>query len=97
MELILSHEGKEYWLERLDRPANFRSSPWDGPYVCLLWDYAGAASDSERVTLARALVANNCGYAVCAGIECERWHDAIDQAALEADRFLMTTWHEDEG
>ena len=43
------------------------------------------------------MVATNCGYAVCAGIECERWHAAVDQGALEAGRFLMTTWHEDEG
>jgi hypothetical protein len=24
------------------------------------------------------------------------WHEAIDQAGLEAGRFLMTTWHDDE-
>ena len=53
MELILSHDGNEYWLERLARPANFMPCPWDVPYVCLLWDYAGTANDNERVMLAR--------------------------------------------
>jgi hypothetical protein len=52
----------------------------------------------------RWLVGAGCRYALAWGRDCEAWHDAIDDAALEAadyedvpaDRFVMTTWHEDE-
>jgi len=52
----------------------------------------------------RWLVAAGCRYALVWGQDCEAWHDAIDDASLEAfdyddipeDRFVLTTWHEDE-
>jgi hypothetical protein len=53
---------------------------------------------------ARWLVASGVRYALAWGRDCEAWHDAIDDAHLEAfdygevpdDRLVMTTWHEDE-
>ena len=52
----------------------------------------------------RALVASGCQYALAWGTACESWHDAIDDAYLEATNYedvpeeqrVMTTWHEDE-
>ena len=52
----------------------------------------------------RALVAAGCLYASVWGKQCEAWHDAIDDAYLEATNYedvvpekaLATTWHEDE-
>lgn len=52
----------------------------------------------------RALVAAGCAYALAWGKECEQWHDAIDDAYLEATNYedvpeeqhVVTTWHEDE-
>ena len=52
----------------------------------------------------RALVAAGCLYASTWGNQCEPWHDAIDDAFLEATNYddvapehaVTTTWHEDE-
>ncbi|WP_448658916.1 DUF7684 family protein [Sphingomonas sp. CJ99] len=43
-------------------------------------------------------------YVIAWGIDCEKWHDSVDWAVLEAfsfgeipdDRFVMTTWHSGE-
>lgn len=52
----------------------------------------------------RSLVTAGCLYASVWGKQCEAWHDAIDDAYLEATNYedvapekaLATTWHEDE-
>lgn len=52
----------------------------------------------------RWLVAQGCLYMMAWGDGCSRWHDSVDWAHLEAfdfgeipdDRFIMTTWHDDE-
>ena len=52
----------------------------------------------------RALVAAGCLYASVWGTQCEAWHDAIDDAFLEATNYedvapeqaVTSTWHEDE-
>ena len=52
----------------------------------------------------RALVAAGCLYVSAWGNQCEAWHDAIDDAFLEATNYedvapeqtVTTTWHEDE-
>lgn len=54
--------------------------------------------------VARWLVASGARYVQAWGKDAEAWHDAVDDAALEAvdyeeapdDRFVMTTWHEPE-
>ena len=79
-------------------------APFGGePFPCLLWHRGGFTRDAKR-DLAHALIHGGCRYAVCAGVECEAWHDAFDAAFLEehegqsedeSDRdFMMTTWHE---
>jgi hypothetical protein len=45
---------------------------------------------------------SGCRYAMTWGLECEEWHDSIDDANLSRfdfaevpeDEFVMTTWHE---
>lgn len=61
-------------------------------------------SDEWRKSTARWLVNGGCLYVVAWGVECEKWHDAVDRAVLETfdfgdipdDKFVMTTWHSDE-
>jgi hypothetical protein len=61
-------------------------------------------AESWMWDVSRWLVASSCRYALAWGRDCEAWHDAIDDASLEAfdyedvpaDRVVMTTWHEDE-
>jgi len=52
----------------------------------------------------RTLIESGCLYALCWGQDCEAWHDAIDDAYLEATNYeevleekqVLSTWHEDE-
>ena len=74
--------------------------PLPGPYfVCLLaWD-ARLASAAEVEAVAGRLLAAGCVYAVCWGPDCERVHDAFDEADLARrpiGPWAMTTWHTDE-
>jgi hypothetical protein len=95
MQLVVRGLEKEYWLEALGEAAEFRAPLEGPPYVCLLWA-SSSSSVADRAVLTRALVASNCVYAVCGGVECEAWHDMVDEAAAEANRFVMTTWHSGE-
>jgi len=95
VELLVRRGESEYWTDHLHTPADFRGPFGGAPYVCLVWATRPATLD-ERAALARALVTSNCGYAVCAGMESEAWHDMVDETREEADRFLMTTWHDNE-
>ena len=70
----------------------------------MIWVVDTAVSEEDRARVTEQLVKQGCRYAVCAGHECEIWHDLIDWAFLETDtdfqppneKFVMTTWHEGE-
>lgn len=51
-------------------------------------------------SIANWLVYSGCRYAVCAGLNCSEWTDAIDSADIIRDptakNLIMTTWHENE-
>jgi hypothetical protein len=76
-------------------------------FPCLVWDHEGRASEAERTAIACALLEAGCCYAVCAGLDCGKWHDAIDLEWVRRDLsepkgklasgFTMTTEHGDEG
>ena len=71
--------------------------PLAGPsFVCLLaWD-ARQVSAAEVEAVAGRLLAAGCVYAVCWGPDCERVHDAFDEADLArrpSGPWAMTTWH----
>jgi hypothetical protein len=52
----------------------------------------------------RWLVASGARYVMAWGLECEAWHDAVDEAFLEAtdyedvsdEQMVVSTWHDDE-
>ncbi len=58
----------------------------------------------EQAFLSNQIIQQGCRYAVCAGHQCSTWDDSIDMAFLGTDpdynppddRFVMTTWHEEE-
>lgn len=73
------------------------------PFCAVIVADADAAENwRERVT--DWLVQSGCLYAVTWGRDCEKWHDSVDGANLREfdygdipdDRFVMTTWHENE-
>jgi hypothetical protein len=89
-------------LRHLQRPLRFES-PFPGEeFAALILVAAPDITSEEQGALAQALVAQGCRYAVCAGIACSSWDDAIDQAAVVAEvqglptHFVTTTWHDGE-
>jgi hypothetical protein len=102
--LLLEHPPRSYWLQVLHDVKSFEP-PFDGtPYPCLLWDTRAQRSSDDIRVLTRALIASNCRNGVCGGLDCDRWHDGLDEAFLnqrlskeeEESRFVLTTWHTDE-
>lgn len=68
-----------------------------------------AADPAWRAEITAWLVQAGCRYALAWGIDCEAWHDAVDDDAalvsiqtdpsgenLSDDDYVMTTWHADE-
>ncbi len=59
-------------------------------------------SGPDLVDLAADVVRAGASYVCCWGPDCSRFHDAFDEADLLVngdstdDRFIFTTWHEDE-
>jgi hypothetical protein len=61
-------------------------------------------SNDWRNRVSDWLVSSGCLYMLAWGIDCSVWDDAVDWSNLAAfdfkpippDRFVMTTWHEDE-
>src|SRR5688572_22799923 len=76
------------------------------PFACLLWSHTGGSSVDWQRGVARVLIICGCRYAVCAGTDCESWHDAFDEAfalmfsavpeSVREANLIMTTWHADE-
>jgi hypothetical protein len=58
----------------------------------------------RRVEISEWLVESGCLYMMAWGDQCSRWDDSVDMADLQAfdygeilkDKFVMTTWHDDE-
>ena len=103
MRRIGHHRGRDYFLHVMHPGEDF-PDPFAGtPYPALVWATV-PVRDEDRHRIAAALVATHCRYAVCGGVDCEMWHDAVDWAAIEQDLLaeepeappIMTTWHQDE-
>ncbi len=74
-----------------------------GPFRCVIISET-PCDDHWRNAVADALMAGACLYAICWGVDCSDWHDAVDSALLRAfdfgevpdERHIMTTWHDKE-
>ena len=61
-------------------------------------------TDGWRALVSEWLVAIGCLYMMAWGDECSLWNDSVDCANIDAfdngdipeDRFVMTTWHDDQ-
>jgi hypothetical protein len=99
-------EGKADYMEPWYFHLRPEASPPDlitGPYrIVIVADQV--VSDDWLNRIAEWIVAVGSLYVVAWGVECEKWHDAVDWAVLTVfefgdipdDRFIMTTWHSDE-
>lgn len=63
----------------------------------------GESTDKERTIVSDEIVRQRCRYVVCAGDECERWRDWVDEIYVSATiqegsvpDGMTTTWHENE-
>ncbi len=101
---IGKYRDEQAWFLDLE-PGGAFQAPFAGePFVCLLWSASTSVNRKDRAAIADALVAAGCLSAVCAGVDCEAWHDAVDNACLERygrrdvpnEKVVMTTWHENE-
>jgi len=63
-----------------------------------------AVSQEWKSEVCSWLIESGCLYFIAWGVACEAWHDTVDWTVLEAfdfgeipdDRFVMTTWHDNE-
>ena len=101
---LLSTSKGDVLLAWLERPFAFVSPFAGGDFALMLFIASDEMSAEEQAALSDALVAQGCRYAVCCGHRCSTWDDSIDYAFLHTDpdlnppddRFVMTTWHDDE-
>lgn len=93
----------DLWLVQLHRPYIFPDLFKGQDFALLLLTAGGGLTDNERMMVCDEIVRQRCRYVVCAGEECERWHDWIDETyafattreGTEPDG-MTTTWHENE-
>ncbi|TAN44400.1 MAG: hypothetical protein EPN22_06805 [Nitrospirae bacterium] len=88
---------------QISRPYSFSSPFADAEFAILIYISDMTITAEERELLCDQIVAAGCRYAVCAGYQCEIWHDSVDFAYLklnnwesEDETLIMTTWHEKE-
>ena len=104
MEQWFEAQGQRILFEQLRRPFALETSFGGEPFVALVNAVDTTITNDDRNAISDALVAAGCRYAVCTGIECSLWDDAVDCANIAsarnfeppADRFVMTSWHDEE-
>jgi hypothetical protein len=103
MHLLAEHGNRRYFADQVGDLSCAVIGMEGEPFPCLVWDHKGGASPEGKMAFARQVMAAGCRYAVCAGLECEEWHDAFDFAFVQDhldepeekqdEQFVMTTWH----
>jgi hypothetical protein len=104
VERLLDTSRGDVWVAHL-LGSNFFETPWDGAEFALMLVVADeGVSKDDRNAWCSQIVARGCRYAVCTGLGRETWHDTLDESYVASDpnfhpppeRFMMTTWHENE-
>lgn len=107
MEFIKSVNNVSVWIHSHPEQTGYPELPFNGePYLCLMVNFHLHVDDEFETEFSKRLILSKCVYVCCAGIECEHWHDSIEELSVwlqiqdpEADEdtyFLMSTWHDDE-
>ena len=105
MERVFDDGTVEVWTTHIVRPFVFSSPIAGREFAALVLFLDREVSPDEQAAISASLIAEGCRYAVCAGDQCSTWDDSVDMAYLATDsnrsppedRFVMTSWHEDEG
>ncbi|MDQ6709929.1 MAG: hypothetical protein M3Z11_05165 [Candidatus Dormibacteraeota bacterium] len=101
MERVAQGTNGEVWFDQLTAGQEVRSPFVDQPFLILILNVDRALERSRIDEISASLVRERCRYAVCAGFECEAWHDATDLEAIGPDpprtaKEVQTTWLSDE-
>lgn len=101
MRLIAQTDNRTVWAIDVESPDSIKCPPVGTPFPCLIWDHDGRLAGPERSAIAGVLIDAGCRYVVCAGQNCEAWHDETDDEdrrrhpnGIEDESFVMTSWHE---
>lgn len=97
---VLLRMNRQISIVVLPDDADSLSSPFDEDYALLLVIASPWVSEVQRDRITSDIVSSPCQYALTFGHDCKVWHDVIDETCVGGgapeDRFLMTTWHDDE-
>jgi hypothetical protein len=107
MKLIARCAGREFYARQLVTATALRDAPCAGPlFACLLWNHSVERDVDAASALLNSQIDSGCRYIVCAGLDCEWWHDLADELFVakyldapdeERERnHVMTTWHAQE-
>jgi hypothetical protein len=70
--------------------------PGSPPFILFVAANASADKKTEIQRFAVEAIEAGCAYVCTWGDGCSRVHDLFDLASIDADQFVMSTWHEDE-
>ena len=98
---------REFYAWRLGTATALSEAPFGSQqFACLLWNHSLERDVAATSALLGSLIDSGCRYFVCAGLDCEWWHDFIDELfvgkyldATDEERArnrVMTTWHPQE-
>ena len=98
-ERWIDRPGRDVRAATLTRPYEFESPFGGAPFALLVVVAAGAATATERNRLCDEILESGCLYVLCAGADCETWHDVLDECIVGArgespyGEGIGTTWH----
>ncbi len=103
MRLICQILDKSVWTSDLIARPSLEPSLFNEAFPCLIYSSQKTAYEF-KIKAASKLIGTGCQFVVCGGIECEQWHDAVDESISSAALIgedvssskIMTTWHAEE-
>jgi hypothetical protein len=97
---VLLRMNRQISIALLPDDADSLTPPFEDDYALLLVITSPLVSVRQRNRITSDIVSSRCQYALTFGHDCEVWHDVIDETCVGdgagEERFLMTTWHDDE-
>jgi hypothetical protein len=107
MKLIAQCAEREFYARHVGTATALGDAPFIGlQFACLLWNHSVKRDVGAASALLGSLIDSGCRYLVCAGLDCQWWHDLADELLVgeyldatdeERERnHVMTTWHAQE-
>lgn len=106
MKVVAEDKGKIYAVETIHEAGHLNLPFRAVLFPCLIWDHDGHFTREDRTIVARTLLQAGCRYIICGGMNCEAWHESVDEQfmlrCLNApenvlqETFVMTTAREGE-